>query len=595
MLDGIRSAALILRMTFRADPFGAAWLVVRSPINMCSVLGSAFGLKEFTDAAVAKDGAGALRAALILVAVLLLASLANEGSLSTRSRVLEKTTLRVDRLLMEATLAAPGLAHHEVPKHRDQLELLRLRRGELGEMVDTISHNLGMMLLTGGAIAMLAQVHPLLLLLPIFGIPSLFASVYNEKARVRAQERSAEDQRSARHLFEVATQAAAGKEVRVFGLGRELVDRHRRLWRGADRLQNRASWRGSVVACAGWLFFAAAYVVSIAFVVWLASRGRASAGSVMMALKLAAGVNELVTWLAFMAGWLFGQLSTAGRIVWLLDYARASRFAHPEPAQAPERLRRGIRFEHVGFTYPDTDRPVISDLTLDIPAGATLALVGENGAGKSTLVKLLARFYDPTSGRIEVDGTDLRRIDHVEWRSRMAAGFQDFARFELLAGEVVGVGDLPRMDDDAAIAVALERASAADVIEALPDGLRTPVGTVGHDGVELSGGQWQKMALGRAMMRPAPLLLVLDEPTASLDAQTEHELFDRYAANARRVSATTGAVTVLISHRFSTVRTADLIAVVDDGRVVDYGSHEQLMARGGLYAELFTMQAAAYV
>jgi len=209
-------------------------------------------------------------------------------------------------------------------------------------------------------------------------------------------------------------------------------------------------------------------------------------------------------------------------------------------------------------------------------------------------VKLLARFYEPTEGRILVEGVDLRCFDPAEWRTRWAAGFQDFARFELLAGETVGVGDLPRMEEKAAIGSALARAAATDVVDGLPHGTRTPLGRTFDDGVELSGGQWQKLALGRAMMRESPLVLVLDEPTASLDAFTEHELFSRYAQTAGRVAAETGAITILVSHRFSTVQMADFIVVLDSGRLVEVGSHEELMSRGGLYAELFELQARAY-
>jgi ABC-type multidrug transport system fused ATPase/permease subunit len=594
MRDGFRAALLIVRLTFRADPWRAAWLVLRSPVNMCTLLGTAVGLKLLTNAVVAQDLPGALEAAFVLVLVQLLRSLASEGSLSARATVIEKTTLLVDRMLMEAALDVPGLAHHEVRKHRDQLELLRLRRGELGELVDTISHNLGMLVLSSGSVLLLAQIHPLLLLLPLFGLQSLWASVHAEKLRVRAQERTAELLRSARHLFEVATQPSAGKEMRIFGLGPALVERHRHLWGQADRAQDRASWVGGLVSAGSWWIFSVAYIAAIGFVLWLALEGRATAGDVVLALKLAAGVNELVQYLAFMAGWLFGQIRTAGRVIWLRNYAETARFAHDRPAHAPDRLRRGIRLDGATFRYPDSDRTVLHDLTLDLPAGTTVAVVGENGAGKSTLVKLLARFYDPTSGQILVDGVDLRRIEQAEWRTRLAAGFQDFARLELLAGQTVGVGDLARIEEEEAVAAALDRAAATDVVAALPQGVRTPLGPTFDNGFELSGGQWQKLALGRAMMRQAPLLLVLDEPTASLDALTEHALFDRYAANARRFSARTGAITVLISHRFSTVRQADLIVVLDRGRLVEHGSHDQLMAAGGRYAELFSLQARGY-
>jgi ATP-binding cassette, subfamily B, bacterial len=222
-----------------------------------------------------------------------------------------------------------------------------------------------------------------------------------------------------------------------------------------------------------------------------------------------------------------------------------------------------------------------------------VAVVGENGAGKTTLVKLLARLYEPTAGRILVDGVDLRRLDPDAWRARIAAGFQDFARFELLAREAVGVGHLARIGDATAVRGALGRAGAAQVVTSLPGGLETQLGRAWHGGVDLSGGEWQRLALGRAFMREGPLLLVLDEPTAAIDAPTEHALFERFAAAARS-GASRGTVTLLISHRFSTVRMADLILVLDGGRVVERGSHDELMQRRGLYAELFDLQAAAY-
>jgi ATP-binding cassette subfamily B protein len=248
----------------------------------------------------------------------------------------------------------------------------------------------------------------------------------------------------------------------------------------------------------------------------------------------------------------------------------------------------------VSFTYPGAHRPSITDVDLLIPAGASVAIVGENGAGKTTLVKLLCRFYEATGGTITLDGIDIRRFPVDDWSRRIAAGFQDFVRFELRAGQTVGVGDLPRRDDERAVLAALDRARATDVVRRLEQGLDTQLGKSWTDGTELSGGQWQKLALARAMMRPAPLLLVLDEPTSALDAEAENLLFERYAANARRLGGATGAITVLVSHRFSTVRMADLIVVVDAGRVTEVGDHQMLMARGGLYAELYALQASAF-
>jgi ABC-type multidrug transport system fused ATPase/permease subunit len=231
-----------------------------------------------------------------------------------------------------------------------------------------------------------------------------------------------------------------------------------------------------------------------------------------------------------------------------------------------------------------------------------VALVGENGAGKTTLVKLLCGLYEPGGGRVLVDGVDLRRLDPATWRARTAAAFQDFVRFMLLARESVGIGDVRHVEDALAVTAALERAAAGDLVAGLPQGLQTPLGRFLRAGVGraeaaslvLSEGQWQKVALGRAMMRQTPLLLVLDEPTASLDAPSEHALFERFAGAARRTAAAGGGVTVLVSHRFSTVRMADLIVVLEGGGVVARGSHQELMAGGGLYAELFELQARAY-
>jgi ATP-binding cassette, subfamily B, bacterial len=224
-----------------------------------------------------------------------------------------------------------------------------------------------------------------------------------------------------------------------------------------------------------------------------------------------------------------------------------------------------------------------------------VAIVGENGAGKTTLVKLLAKMYEPSSGSILVDDVPLARLPANEWRARLAGAFQDFFRFEFSAGHTVGLGDLPRMDDRPSVAAAVDRAGAGDVVERLKSGLDTQLGPTWPEGVELSFGQWQKLALARGFMRDQPLLLILDEPTAALDAETEHALFERYAAAARGGdNKASGRITILVSHRFSTVRMADLIVVLDGARLVEVGTHDELMAKNGPYAELYGIQAAAY-
>ena len=252
----------------------------------------------------------------------------------------------------------------------------------------------------------------------------------------------------------------------------------------------------------------------------------------------------------------------------------------------------------MSFAYPGTARLALDAVSLALPAGAVIAIVGENGAGKTTLVKLLAKMYEPTSGSIFVDDTPLSRVPADAWRARVAGAFQDFFRFEFLARQTIGLGDVPRVDDERAVRAAAERGGADDVVEKLPSGLATQLGKNWPEGVEVSFGQWQKLALARGFMREDPLLLILDEPTAALDAETEHALFDRYAAAARARhqigGADGGRITLLVSHRFSTVRMADLIVVLDGARVVEVGAHDDLMARGGQYAQLYGIQAAAY-
>jgi ABC-type multidrug transport system fused ATPase/permease subunit len=280
------------------------------------------------------------------------------------------------------------------------------------------------------------------------------------------------------------------------------------------------------------------------------------------------------------------------RYLWLVDFSDTAAKDAAGDRPAPAALTRNLRIEGVTFAYPDRDTPVLCDISLELPAGKVIALVGENGSGKSTLVKLLCGFYRPSAGRILVDDMDLAAVAPADWRGRIGGAFQDFTNFEVPMHESVGLGDLPRLGDRERAAAAMARAGAADLARLNPQGLEVMLGKK-WGGVDLSGGQWQKLALGRALMRDEPLLVVFDEPAAALDASAEHELFERFAAEARSGQSDHRA-TLLISHRFSTVRMADAIAVLEAGRIVEFGSHEALLKAGGKYAELFEIQASAY-
>ena len=505
----------------------------------------------------------------------------------------ELAELDFDERVIEVSNGSAGIEHHERAEHADTWTVLRQEGRQFRAGLEALLNGVGLVLAVVLTAVLLAVQDPWLLLLPLAAVPPLLAGRAAERVLDRARTATAEPTRTALNLFHLATSARSAGELRVSGVQDELRARHRRLWDEATRGLWRAHLTATWLRAAGQVVFALAYVAGVLLVVRDAIAGRRGVGDVVLVIVLAAQVNQQVATAVTLSQDL-QRMAGAYRRLTEVTAAVTGPDRAPARESPPHRLRDGIELAGVAFTYPGTDVPVLHQVDLRLPAGATVAIVGENGAGKSTLVKLLCGFYRPSEGRILVDGADLHDMPLDQWRTRIAAGFQDFVRYEFPAQHVVGLGDLPRMSSEPAVRAALERADATDVLDALPDGLRTPLGKSYADGAELSGGQWQKLALGRAVMRETPLLLVLDEPTSALDPEAEHALFQRYADHAKRVAARTGGITVFVTHRFSTVRTADLIIVVEDGRVVETGDHATLIAAAGLYAELFALQAKAY-
>jgi ATP-binding cassette, subfamily B, bacterial len=500
-----------------------------------------------------------------------------------RDRVTIALESHVARL--QATVAT--VAHHERPEYLDRLSVLREQVFVLDHMYMSVFSTLGWILRLAVTLGLLMSINPALGLLALFAAPTVLTSSWRPAVERDAQERGAPAQRLASHLFLTATTAPPGKEVRVIGLGDRLVRQRRAAYERWYGPVAAARWASAWWHTAAWAVFGLGYVGAIVFVVSGLHAGPADVVLVLAAgAQLSSYVGATVGEIGFLRGiWMDGSR----RLAWLEDYAASFDVRADTPA--PQVLTSGIEFDHVWFTYPGTQEPVLRDVTMTLPAGSVVAIVGENGAGKTTLVKLLSKLYEPNAGRILVDGLDLAGISAPEWRTRLAGAYQDFYRFELLAREAVGVGDVPRVDDGDAVAVAIDRAGAADVVDRLEAGLATQLGPAWPAGVDVSFGQWQKLALARGFMRDEPLVLVLDEPTAALDAETEHALFERYAVAAR---GDDGRITILVSHRFSTVRMADLIVVLDGARAVEVGTHDELMAKGGQYAELYGIQAAAY-
>ena len=512
-------------------------------------------------------------------------------------RLRDRLTIALESHVAHLQASVSTIAHQEWPEYLDRLAMLRDQVFVLDHMYMSLFSTCGWILRLAVTVALLMSIHPALGLLAVLALPTVLTSAWRPGVERIAEERGASARRLARHLFDVATTAPPGKEVRVTRIGALLVQKRRETWQRWYRLVSKARWDSSLWHTAAWGVFGAGYMGAVVVV---SSVLHGTAAQVLLVLaagsRLSAYIGATVGEIGFLRGfWLEGSR----RLAWLEDYVKTSEEKADTPV--PERLTRGIRLEGVCFSYPGAARRALEDVTLDLPAGSVVAIVGENGAGKSTLVKLLCRMYQPDSGRILVDGLELARMPAPQWRSRLAGAFQDFFRFEFRARHTVGVGDVLRLEDEAAVQAAVARAGAGDVVEGLSAGLETQLGSTWPGGVEVSFGQWQKFALARGFMRDHPLLLVLDEPTAAVDAETEHALFERYAAVTRDGSSTgnatngsDGRITLLVSHRFSTVRMADLIVVLDGARVVEVGRHEELVAKGGSYAELYGIQAAAY-
>ena len=537
-------------------------------------------------------------------------------TVSTRvqRRFRDKITIALESHVAKLQASVASVAHHERPEYLDRLSMLRNQVFVLDHMYMSLFTTCGWILRLVVTLALLASIHPALLMLAAFAVPTVLSSTLRPAVERVAHLRAAQPKRLAGHLFALATSASPGKEVRVLGIGDRLVSARRQSWEQGYRPIAAVRWGSAMWHMLAWAVFAAAYVGAVIFVTYGL---RKPPSSVLLLLAAGASLSMYISGAVGEIGFLRGFWADGSRrLAWLEDYAASFTAKADQPA--PESLRGGIRLEHVSFVYPGTQRKVLDDICVHLPAGAVVAIVGENGAGKTTLVKLLAKMYEPSSGSILVNDLPLSRISADQWRARLAGAFQDFFRFEFRARHTVGLGDVPRLEQEPAVVTAVGRAGAQDVVARLVSGLNTQLGASWPGGSDVSFGQWQKLALARGFMRDEPLLLILDEPTAALDAETEHALFERYAAVARGSGdgntnrggrgggagrgggdgnaggSSSGRITLLVSHRFSTVRMADLILVLDGSRLVEVGTHAELISKGGQYADLYGIQAAAY-
>lgn len=483
--------------------------------------------------------------------------------------------------------ATLDLEDFEDPDLQDKLD--RARRQTMGRM-----NLMGMIFgqvqdaitVVSFAIGLLVYAPWLILLLAIALVPAFIGESHFNALGYSLNFAWTPERRQLEYVRQMGASVETAKEVKIFNLHRFLIARYRELadgfYRANRALARRRAFWGALLATLGTMGYYAAY----AYIAWRTVRGDFSIGDLTFLAGSFRRLRQLLE------GLLVGFSQVAGQALYLDDLfsffeIEPEIVSKPDALPIPRPIQRGFTFENVGFRYPDTDFWALRHLDFELRAGEILALVGENGAGKTTLVKLLARLYDPDEGRILLDGRDLRDYDLDDLRANVGVIFQDFVRYHLTAGENIGVGQMDAMHDRDRIREAARRAMADEVIDGLPGGYDQLIGRRFRTGVDLSGGQWQKIAIARAYMRDAQVM-ILDEPTAALDARSEFEVFQRFKELSDKRTA------VLISHRFSSVRMADRILVLERGRIEATGTHEQLMDAGGRYAELFELQAAGY-
>ena len=507
---------------------------------------------------------------------------------SLSDRVLQyKLTNHVNSLIMEKAISL-DLQFFEDPQFYDNLQNARRQSDSSAiSIVNAILQIIQQVITLASVLVLLVRFSPLLAIVVfVAAIPSFLSQSQYAEMAFRAVTRRAKEARLLNYLEQLLTGNDTFKEVKMFGLGKPLLERYRQLFINFFN-EDIAIARKKSLAGLGWgLLSSLAYYGSYVWVILRTIAGAATLGDMTMFLSIFRQSQQSITSLLGNFNNLYESNLYLDN---LLDYLKITPvLVNPKDGlMAPSPIEQGIRFQNVSFKYPGSDVFVLKNINLFIPPGESIALVGLNGAGKTTLVKLLTRLYDPTEGEILLDGHDLREYDLASLHQRFGVIFQDFVRYQFSVRENIGFGQVDELENLAKIKDAAKRGGADQVIEGMPNGYETILGRRWEKGLELSGGQWQKIALARAFMRNAEAL-ILDEPTSALDAEAEYEIFKRFR------ELMSGRIAVLISHRFSTVRMADRIVVLSDGRIVELGSHAELMARGGPYSRLFELQAEGY-
>lgn len=578
--------ALLAIEAWRADSLRtvlAPTFVVLGAVGSMLLL---FWLKLGVDSLIARSSNGVVVAAAGFTVSLGCLFVFTGASVRTVRQLMEAMALSVGSQLIGLATYVPRLDVFAASEGRRRLAVLRARRQDFAGLVNGLSSLVALTTRLALAFVLLFFVHPLLTLL----LPGTLANAihsFRSQARLdEAEEADAWRWQVLDDLERIAVRPESAKEVMAWAAEDFLVGRHRALAhesRKVAEVRRRTATAQSIGGSALALLYGGATV----FVAYQFGVGEATAGDLVLVLVLAVRLNEVTLQMVPHAAWMIQALALPRYLAWLRQVGAEASAITPPPGRA-ERMR----FERVSYRYPGAGSMALSDVNVEIPVGSVVAVVGRNGAGKTTLVNLMTGLYRPTGGRVLVDDADLAEVDLRTWRMSLSGAFQDAARLELILRESVGVGDLLRLEDGSAVAKALRRAHAQELVDRLPLGPNTQLGTT-FGGVNLSAGEWQVVALARGMMRDSPFLLVLDEPTATLDVETE----DAYYRSLTRAARETGgdmAITLFVTHRMAATAAADFVILLAGGRVAEVGTHRELMTRNGLYARLYTRQAAGY-